>query len=106
MSNPAEPPLVDPAPKTKVSPKVVFAAVAAFAAPTVLIVLDYLLGEGKGLFAGWPVIAQIAVLSILTSVATAIAGYVKRDPLREAGARGTARRYADRDQDGTPDLAP
>jgi hypothetical protein len=102
MSNPAEPPLVDPAPKTKVSPKVVFAAVAAFAAPTVLIVL----GEGKGLFAGWPVIAQIAVLSILTSVATAIAGYVKRDPLREAGARGTARRYADRDQDGTPDLAP
>ena len=82
-----EVPLRDPAPKTKVSPKVVAGAVAAFIVPTVLIVLDYLLGEGRGIFAGWPVLAQIAVISLITSASTAIAGWAKRDSLRELGAR-------------------
>ena len=82
-----EPVLTDPPPKTKISPKVVAAAIAAFLLPTVAIVLDYLLGSGSGIFAGWPVIAQIAVMSVLTSLAAAVAGYQKRDPIRESGAR-------------------
>lgn len=86
-NNDGQPDLVDPAPKTPVSPKVVLAAALAFLAPTVIIVLDYLLGEGAGVFAGWHPIAQIAVLSILTSIASFVAGYVKRDPIRETGAR-------------------
>jgi hypothetical protein len=87
MTDTTVPPLQDPAPKTPISPKVVLAAAAAFLLPTVAIILDYLLGDGSGIFAGWPVIAQIAVLSVLTSLASLVAGYTKRDPLRESGAR-------------------
>lgn len=82
-----EPPLLDPAPRSPISPKVAAAAVAAFLLPTVAIILDYLLGEGSGIFGGWHPIAQIAVVSVLTSLATLVAGYIQRDPLRESGAR-------------------
>jgi anaerobic C4-dicarboxylate transporter len=73
-------PGVDPA--RVISPKTVAAAVASFIIPTVLIIIDYLLGEGRGVFASLPVIAQIAVFSLITSAGTAIAAYSKRDPLR------------------------
>lgn len=87
MSEPETPPLVDPAPKTPPSPKVVFSAVAAFLAPTIIIILDYLIGEGRGIFANLPVIAQIAIFSLITSAAAFVSGYIKRDAIRETGAR-------------------
>jgi hypothetical protein len=87
MSEAATPPLVDPAPRTPPSPKVILAAAASFLAPTIIIVLDYLLGEGRGIFTNLPVIAQIAIFSLITSASTLVAGYMKRDKLREAGAR-------------------
>lgn len=82
-----EPPLRDPAPKTKISPKVVASTVAAFLIPTVIILIDYLLGEGRGIFAGWHPVLQLAIFSLLTSLGTLVAGFVKRDGLRELGAR-------------------
>lgn len=86
------PPLPAEAPATPISPKVVIAGVAAFLAPTLLIMADYLLGEGRGLLAGWHPLLQIAAFSLLTTASVVLSAYVKRDAIREFGAQVLASR--------------
>lgn len=82
------PPVVGVPPETKVSPKVALAALLGFLAPALLATIAYLTGpEGQTLFTSLPPVLVVFLLAVLTSLATFLGGYLKRDPLREEGAR-------------------
>lgn len=89
MTETAEtPPLANPPPPTKVSPKVVMSAVLGFLAPALLAVIVYLqTPAGQSSFGGLSPVLVILLGGLLTSAATFLGGYLKRDPLRELGAR-------------------
>lgn len=90
MSDPiaAGPVLDGTPPKTPPSPKVIAAAVAGFVAPAILLGLIFLqTDEGQEYFGGLPKILIVIIGGLLASAVTYVSGYVKRDPIREAGAR-------------------
>ena len=93
MSEVVVPPLAPVAPKTPVSAKVIATTIAGFLAPAVLLIAQYLLtDDGQTYFSGWPPLAVISVTALLTSAVVFVSGYIKRDPIREAGAQTLPRR--------------
>jgi len=74
-------------PKTKPSPKVVMAAVLAFVAPAVIAALTYIQDAGVEIIGISNPILGTLVTGLIVSALTFLAGYVKRDPIRESGAR-------------------
>lgn len=75
-------------PRTPVSPKVIAATIAAFLAPALYLTIGYLTtDEGKQIYAGLHPVLRIFIGGVISSAAVALSSYVKRDRLREAGAR-------------------
>lgn len=75
---------------TPISPKVVAATVWAFVAPLLLAALlalvSYLMtDDGRALFAAVPTWVQVPLLAFISALSAALAGYRKRDALRDIG---------------------
>lgn len=78
-------------PKTKTSPKVVAAAILGFLAPALYLTLGYLTSnEGRQMFDGMHPVLQVFLGALFTSAAVWLGSYMRRDGLREAGARAQA----------------
>lgn len=74
------------------SPKVIFAAAAAFIVPVivagVLALISFLLTDsGRELFRDIPLWVRIPLWAMLAAAGAIIAGYQKRDPIRDDGLR-------------------
>jgi len=68
-------------PETTWSPKVIAAAVASFLAPAILATIVYIIANPDSLPIHSPILG-VLVFAVLTSAATTISSYLKRDPLR------------------------
>jgi hypothetical protein len=74
-------------PKTPVSPKVVISTVLAFVAPALVAALSYIADNGVSIIGIENPILGTLVIALISSAVTFLGGYLKRDPIRESGAR-------------------
>jgi len=88
MSNPIEGTVLDgPAPKTPVSPKVIVAGILAFLVPATLAALTYINDAGVEVIGINNPILGTFVTGLIVSGITSLGAWLKRDPIRESGAR-------------------
>lgn len=84
--NTPTPPLKDPAPKTKVSEKVWFSTLMTVLVTAGLSVGTYVLANEDVLGINNPLLGTL-VITLITGLVDFLSGWLKRDPIREAGAR-------------------
>jgi len=77
----------DQSPDTSVSPKVVVSTILAFIAPALIAALSYIADNGVSVIGIDNPILGTLVIGLISSAVTFLGGYLKRDPLREEGAR-------------------
>lgn len=78
--------LTDPLPKTPTSPKVILAAIFGFVAPALFLTVGYLTtDEGEQIYSSVHPVLRVFLAGLLTSASVYLAGYLKRDRLRERG---------------------
>lgn len=78
--------LTDPLPKTPTSPKVILAAIFGFVAPALFLTIGYLTtDDGQQIYSSLHPVLRVLIGGLITSASVYLAGYLKRDRLRERG---------------------
>jgi len=92
---------------SKISPKVILSTAIAIVAVGVLASLNYLITpEGQQLFAALPPVVTVGLMAIITGTATALAGYLKKDPARQGSLQDqAAQQQLESDPGAVPDVS-